>query len=218
MNRPDFNLSGPLVAIVARQHNVRQELQRLIEGLGRFRVAGAVAHSAELSVRLPFCRPDIVLWDYDSSDRTALISTLIVQNIALVVLCEPEHPWQDLLDAPLHGRAFVLRNASETKIAAALEAALAAFTAWDSDLEQSTKSLSTTSPLEEEDAQNVLTNREREVLQLMAYGLPNKQIAARLGISLSTVKFHVASILEKLRVESRTEAVTEGIRRGLVSL
>jgi DNA-binding NarL/FixJ family response regulator len=64
----------------------------------------------------------------------------------------------------------------------------------------------------------VLTNREREVLQLMAYGLPNKQIAARLGISLSTVKFHVASILEKLRVESRTEAVTEGIRRGLVSL
>ncbi|CCW34873.1 two component transcriptional regulator, LuxR family [Chthonomonas calidirosea] len=218
MNRSDFNSASPLVAIVARQHSMRQELQGLIEGLGRFRVAGAVANSAELSVRLPFWRPDIVLWDYDSNDRAALLSALILQNIALVVLCEPEHPWQELLDAPLHGRVFVLRNASETKIAVALEAALAAFTAWDSDLEQPTKNLPTTSPLEEDDAQNTLTNREREVLQLMAYGLPNKQIASRLGISLSTVKFHVASILEKLHVESRTEAVTEGIRRGLVSL
>src|SRR5207247_1089423 len=50
-----------------------------------------------------------------------------------------------------------------------------------------------------------LTQREREVLQLMAQGLPNKNIAARLGISLHTVKFHVASILAKLNAGSRTE-------------
>src|SRR6202044_3235806 len=51
-----------------------------------------------------------------------------------------------------------------------------------------------------------LSVREREVLQLMTLGLPNKQIAARLAISLSTVKFHVAGILAKMGASSRTEA------------
>jgi len=63
-----------------------------------------------------------------------------------------------------------------------------------------------------------LTARETEVLQLMARGLPNKIIAARLGISLHTAKFHVAAILAKLNASSRTEAVTLGARRGLVAL
>jgi DNA-binding CsgD family transcriptional regulator len=63
-----------------------------------------------------------------------------------------------------------------------------------------------------------LTPREREILQQMAEGLPNKQIALRLSISLHTVKFHVASILAKLGVQSRTEAVTLGVRQGLVRL
>jgi DNA-binding CsgD family transcriptional regulator len=57
-----------------------------------------------------------------------------------------------------------------------------------------------------------------EVLQLMAHGLPNKRIAARLGISLHTAKFHVAQILAKLDAGSRTEAVTRGARRGYVTL
>jgi len=51
---------------------------------------------------------------------------------------------------------------------------------------------------------------------MMAEGLGNKEIAARLGISVHTVKFHIASIFAKLGVESRTEAVTVGVRRGLV--
>jgi NarL family two-component system response regulator YdfI len=63
-----------------------------------------------------------------------------------------------------------------------------------------------------------LTRRELEVLQMLAAGLSNKEIAARLNISEHTVKFHVASILGKLGAASRTEAVSLGIRRGLVLL
>ena len=63
-----------------------------------------------------------------------------------------------------------------------------------------------------------LTRREREVLQMVAAGSGNKEIAAKLGISEHTVKFHVAAILGKLGAESRTEAVALGIRRGLVML
>ena len=63
-----------------------------------------------------------------------------------------------------------------------------------------------------------LTDREAEVLGLLAKGLANKQIAVALGISEHTVKFHVSSIYTKLNVTNRTEAVREGLRGGWIAL
>ena len=63
-----------------------------------------------------------------------------------------------------------------------------------------------------------LTKREKEVLQMLAAGLGNKEIAAKLNISDHTAKFHVGSIFGKLGVSTRAEAVARGIRRGLVLL
>jgi len=63
-----------------------------------------------------------------------------------------------------------------------------------------------------------LTQRETEVLRLMAQGLGNKGIAAALGISAHTAKYHVASVLAKLDAHTRTEAVTRGLREGLLPL
>jgi two-component system nitrate/nitrite response regulator NarL len=63
-----------------------------------------------------------------------------------------------------------------------------------------------------------LTPRETQVLRMMARGLANKEIAEQLGISDHTAKFHVASILSKLQAGSRTEAVTTGIRTGLIPI
>lgn len=64
----------------------------------------------------------------------------------------------------------------------------------------------------------ILTNREREILALLADGLANKQIAARLGISKNTVKTHLELMFDKLDVSSRAEAVATGVRRGLLLL
>ena len=63
-----------------------------------------------------------------------------------------------------------------------------------------------------------LTEREREVLALLAGGLPNRAIGARLGISQQTVKTYVAAILDKLDAATRAEAVAIGLRRGLIML
>ncbi len=63
-----------------------------------------------------------------------------------------------------------------------------------------------------------LTGRELAVLRLVAQGFGNKEIAARLAITTHTVKYHVASVLAKLGVQSRTEAVTVGLRTGLLPL
>jgi DNA-binding NarL/FixJ family response regulator len=64
----------------------------------------------------------------------------------------------------------------------------------------------------------ILSNREREILALLADGLANKQIAARLGISKNTVKTHLELLFDKLAVSSRAEAVATGVRRGLLLL
>ena len=71
---------------------------------------------------------------------------------------------------------------------------------------------------DDDEPQEALTPREVQVLELLAEGLPNKAIAARLNISDQTVKFHVSAILLKLGAASRTEAVTLAARRGLLIL
>jgi ATP/maltotriose-dependent transcriptional regulator MalT len=63
-----------------------------------------------------------------------------------------------------------------------------------------------------------LTAREHDVLALVADGLPNRDIAARLAISDHTVKFHLASIFGKLGVSTRTEAVQRGLRLGVIDI
>ena len=69
-----------------------------------------------------------------------------------------------------------------------------------------------------DEAQEPLTPRERDVLELVALGLSNHAIAARLGISDHTVKFHLASIFGKLDVSTRTGAVRRGLTRGLITV
>jgi DNA-binding NarL/FixJ family response regulator len=63
-----------------------------------------------------------------------------------------------------------------------------------------------------------LTNRELEVLRMVAKGLGNKEIAASLSIAEVTVKLHVSHVLEKLNVRDRTEAATAALQRGIISL
>jgi DNA-binding CsgD family transcriptional regulator len=64
----------------------------------------------------------------------------------------------------------------------------------------------------------LLSNREREILALLADGMGNKQIAARLGISANTVKTHIELLFDKLGASTRAEAVATGVRRGLLLL
>jgi DNA-binding NarL/FixJ family response regulator len=73
-------------------------------------------------------------------------------------------------------------------------------------------------PRDEAPVPEPLTPREREVLELLAEGLPNKEIAGRLGVSDQTVKFHVAALSGKLGAANRTDAVRRAVRQGLITL
>ena len=88
----------------------------------------------------------------------------------------------------------------------------------DADLVVSERVRSTAAPGAVAQAGAALTVRELDVLRLVARGLSNKEIAADLRITTHTVKYHLAAVLEKLGVRSRTEAVSRGVRTGLVPL
>ncbi|HEX9039134.1 MAG TPA: response regulator transcription factor [Ktedonobacterales bacterium] len=113
------------------------------------------------------------------------------------------------------------RDASPEEIITATAAVAGGLTVLDRRLALETLAAVETPRLTREtltDGDEPLTAREREVLQLLAQGIPNKQIAQRLRISEHTVKFHVSAIMTKLSAASRTEAVTTAARRGLLLL
>lgn len=111
-------------------------------------------------------------------------------------------------------RGVIPPSASPTEMKAALEAAAAGFLVLPAFDEAATE-IGMSAPAVDD---HVLTNREREVLRLLAEGVGNKEVAWRLKITEHTVKFHVSSLMAKLGAASRTEVVTQGIRRGYVTL
>lgn len=116
-------------------------------------------------------------------------------------------------------KAVLPSGLTGAEIVAAIEAAAAGLVVLDdAGIETLLRAPRTVSNRGAEILVEGLTPRELEVLQLLAAGLGNKEIASRLEISDHTIKFHVASIMGKLGAASRTEAVTLGIRHGLIMI
>jgi len=206
------------VLIVAAYASVRAGLHSLLAGADDMEIVAEASGSAEGERLLPESRPDVVLADDLPEDRTRLLALLAEGDAALVLLGEARDGFRALAGAPLPGWAFLLKDAGGAEIAGAVRAASAGLIALDRSLVPWADAVRAERNSMVDRPGDTLTAREREVLALMARGLPNKQIAARLAISLHTVKFHVASVLAKLGASSRTEAVTLGARQGVVSL
>jgi two-component system, NarL family, response regulator YdfI len=165
---------------------------------------------------------DVVLVAVSGDNSEALLDALVSSNLATetTVILLSDHPRPGWTAEALRAgvRAVLPSEVSPDQLAAALEAAMAGLVVvHPSEIAAALPAASAAfAPLRE--LAEPLTPREREVLEMLASGLVNKQIAARLSISEHTVKFHVASILGKLGAATRTEAVSLGFRRGLVLL
>ncbi len=125
----------------------------------------------------------------------------------------------ELAAMPLTGdvpRAYLLKEATADELVAAVTAVARGLVVFDPALASLLANRPHEQPLLLEGS--VLSDREIEVLRLVAAGLPNKGIARELGISEHTVKFHVGTILGKLAAASRTEAVTIAVRSGILPL
>lgn len=161
--------------------------------------------------------PDVVVVDLgDDPEANLRLATAAHPSAALVLIAPDPATYTDLATAGLPVRAWLTRDIEPEQLAAAVLGAAAGLVVLDPEV---APTLARDSARREQRATGEpLTGRERDVLQLLAEGLPNKTIALRLGISDHTVKFHAGSIFAKLGAASRTEAAMLAARQGLVTL
>lgn len=196
------------VLVVALSPIARLGLESMLRGTGAIEVVGSVANWTDHSGQ----DPDVIVAEWESGDELPGELTGALPAALVVLADDPGR--SGIAEALRSGtRAVLSKQASVSQIVAAIEAAAAGLVVLQpGDLDgllMTPRSTGSTEPL---------TPREIEVLGLLAEGQSNKAIAYRLGVSEHTVKFHVTSILGKLNAGSRTEAVTLGIRQGLIML
>jgi two-component system, NarL family, nitrate/nitrite response regulator NarL len=203
------------VLVISDQPYTRMGIVNALNADGRLNVVSQSASDTPLIDTVKLYTPQVIVWElpYDAPQSNVRLAELRDIEVPVLVLLHDETRTAELIAAGTRG---VLRpHANATTIAIALTALAADLVVVDSTYSLLT-SASEASPLRP--PMEILTNRELEVLRLVAEGLPNKQIAIKLSISEHTIKFHINAIMGKLGVQSRTEAVVRATRQGLIAL
>lgn len=170
------------------------------------------SHSRSLGDEL-FRDVDAVLWDLETAPRDKALP--LCESLPVVFLKDVDSEPATWEKRRLN---VVRRDAPTDAIVSALCAALQGFWVMDRAFLDADSRVEPGEFLLEVQEASALTAREREVLNLLAEGLNNREIADRLKVSVHTAKFHIAGILEKLDAASRTEAVVRAARLGLLLL
>jgi NarL family two-component system response regulator LiaR len=195
---------------------VRKGLAVMLSGYDEFELAGEAGDGEEALLKYRRAKPDVVLMDLlmPRMDGVSAIKAIRERdpNARIIVLTsfDSDNKVQSALQAG--ATSYLLKNATADELANAIRAAKNGKRILGSEAADALVHILTSPP----PAGHDLTEREREVLALMTEGLNNKQIADRLFLSVSTIKFHVGSILTKLGAGSRVEAVALAIRNGLM--
>jgi NarL family two-component system response regulator LiaR len=210
--------STPIRVLLVDDHAVvRSGLAAFLLAFDDMELVGEVGSGEEAVQVCERVQPDVVLMDLvmpglDGAAATRAIREHCpgIQVIALTSFKE-----EDLVQRALQAGAisYLLKNVSADELAEAIRAAHAGRSTLAPEAAQALVQAAAQPPAPGHD----LTPREREVLALMVEGLNNREIAENLVVSQSTAKFHVSSILSKLGVESRTEAVALAVQHRLVT-
>lgn len=204
-------MSEVRVWVISDDPWARAGLATLLTGQG-LEVIGQSPGEVEAGAELP----DVIVWDWTVQNEKTLASLAGLSDVGVPVLAllNDETEAARVLSAGAQG--VLLREDEPQTLSAAVRALAQGLMVLEprlSSLMAFPQPQGETEPLGE-----VLTPRELQVLHLLAEGLSNKQIAKRLEVSEHTAKFHVAAILSKLGVESRTEAAMRAVQLGLLLL
>jgi DNA-binding NarL/FixJ family response regulator len=203
------------VFIISDDSLSRAGLAATLPSVEKIAVAGQAQAGDDLPRQAALYQADVLLWDLGWEPDRALAHSEAIRRCDLpVVALLPDNAnvaavWAEGVTGLLH------RDSSPQKLAAALQAASHGLVTMEADW---AAALPANQPAQPPTLAEPLTPRETEVLQLLAEGLSNKAIARHLGVSDHTVKFHVNAIMGKLAAQSRTEAVVQAARLGLLLL
>jgi DNA-binding NarL/FixJ family response regulator len=202
--------------LLAEDHPiVRSGLEQMLGGTSGIEVAGAAADGAEAVELAAATNPDVVLMDLEMPELDGIEATrriLAADPGRRVVVLTSFADHQRILDALDAGAVgYLLKDAEPDDLVRGIEAA----SRGESPLAPRAASAVLAARSERRPAVDELSDREREVLALVAGGQPNKLIARELGISEKTVKAHMTRILAVLEVTDRTQAALWAQRNGL---
>jgi DNA-binding NarL/FixJ family response regulator len=206
--------AGDISILIADDHEVvREGLVAMIDRQPGMRVVAQAEDGEEAAELWLRHRPDITLVDLRMPrlDGVGVITQVRAVNPrARVIILTTFDGDEDIYRGMRAGaRAYLLKDAPRDELLGCIRAVYAGDTFVPPVV---------AAKLAAQVSSERLTVREREILQLMGAGTSNKGIARQLGISEGTVKTHVKSVLQKLEVSSRTEAVSLAARRGLIQL
>ena len=209
-----MSTNGKIRIVIADDHFlVRMGLVALLSTEANMEVIGEVENGKEAVEIFEKLQPDLALMDLRMPDKDGIQATAEIKQkypnarILILTTYDGEYEIHRALQAGAQG--YVLKNSTRESLIPALRTVAAGQQWIPKDV---ANRLALRRTFEE------LTPREVEVLDELARGLTNKQIADVLGISEYTIKDHLCRILAKLRVADRTEAVTTAIRRGIIHL
>jgi two-component system, NarL family, response regulator LiaR len=206
----------PIRVMIVDDHDMlREGLNAFFKSFDDLEVVGEAA-SGEEAVRLCLqLEPDVVLMDLamPEMDGCTAIRLIHEQQPAVHIIVLSSFSETRLVKTALQNGAtsYLLKNISASRLADAIRTTMTGLRTLAPEATQAL--LDSAEPAQPSQTPGVLTERELEVMNLMAKGLPNTQIAEKLNISVFTVKNHVSSILSKLGVSSRTEAVAWKLQR-----
>jgi len=209
---------SPIRVVVVDDHPiVRQGLVSVLDDADDLEVAGAAGSAAEALRLVRTLQPDVVLLDLEMPelDGVQAIPQLLALRPDLAILVFTAYDTDErVLGAVRAGaRGYLLKGASADEIARGIRTVFAGSSYLEPRVAR-TIMAAVQSPAPR--AETALSAREREVLRLVADGLPTKQIARSLSITERTVKFHVTSIFQKLGADNRAQAVALAAQRGLL--
>lgn len=204
------------VFIVDDHPMIRTGLAAMIDGEADFERVGEAGHGADAVRMIPTLAPDVVLLDLlmpqmDGVETMTVLRPLVPQTrfVVLTSLAEPAQV-QRALAAGAAG--YLTKTASAQELVNVIRAAHGGRRVLSPEATEALISAS-----HQHAPGSDLTQRERELLTLMARGLSNQDIAEQLHIALPTVKFHITNILGKLGASNRTEAVLTALKHKLVT-
>jgi len=204
------------IAVAATSAVRRAGLESIVRSHAEFQLAGSFEAMANLVSFARRTELDVIVIDSDSIPDLLFEPT---SDAAIVLLTEASdaRSISRLLRSGV--RAILSRESDPDDVASAIYAAYDGLVLLNTPTAESLAAVyGDQLPEVEENLSEEITFRETDVLRMLAEGLVNKDIAARLGISEHTVKFHISSILDKLGASTRTEAVMLGVRRGLIPI
>jgi DNA-binding NarL/FixJ family response regulator len=214
----------PIRILLADDHNIlRDGMRLLLERQPGFAVVGEAADGREVVQLAQEQSPDVVVMDIAMPNMNGIEATRRIvdrrPDVGVVILSMHYDESYVLRSLKAGARAYLLKDAVKTELIAAIQAVTQGRSYFSPKISRILQEdfVQLLGRRGVDDSYDLLTEREREVLQLVAEGKTNKEIANQLNLSLYTVDTHRTHILQKLNLHSVPELILYAVRKGIIS-